>query len=45
MNLQKLLDDMQRRRGEIQRQRASLNAEELKIWRIREKILKKLQNK
>jgi hypothetical protein len=44
MDLQKLLDKLQKRRGDIVYLRASINAEELKIWRLREKILKKLQN-
>ena len=45
MDVQKLLDRLQKRRGEIVNLRARLNAEELKIWRLREKLLKKLQNK
>jgi hypothetical protein len=45
MDMQKLLDKLQKRRGEIVNLRAKLNAEELKIWRLREKLLKKISNK
>ena len=43
MNLQKILAELKKRQGEIQTQRAKLNNEELRIWRIRNKIFDKLK--
>lgn len=43
MNLNKVLDELKKRQGNIQAQRAKLNNEELRIWRIRNKIFEKLK--
>ena len=44
MNLNKLLKQIQDRQGQIRKTRAELNAEEVRLFRLRDKISEKIEN-
>jgi hypothetical protein len=43
MNLNKILKQIQDRQGQIRKNRAELNAEEVRLFRLRDKISEKIE--